>query len=166
MCLLVEFIVKYSIVQNKQYETVIFKILYLLIDEFHQLQYRDTDDAGMRPRLAHELMTTQVGGEEHLRFTHTDYKNYIQCRKIEFFGINALEAILNYFGGKDNDSKQFYKMQLDESRMIENIFWLDHVMQNCCLLFGDFASFDTTYRTVSFGALVQSYMYIIIRFIN
>ena len=77
MCLLVEFIVKYSIVQNKQYETVIFKILYLLIDEFHQLQYRDTDDAGMRPRLAHELMTTQVGGEEHLRFTQTGYKNYI-----------------------------------------------------------------------------------------
>ena len=46
------------------------------IDEFHQLQCGDADDAGIRPRLAHELLAIQAGGKEHLRFTHTDYKNY------------------------------------------------------------------------------------------
>ena len=36
---------------------------------------------------------------------------------------------------------------MDEDEHITNVFWSDHAMQSDYIVFGDFVSFDTTYRT-------------------
>ena len=36
---------------------------------------------------------------------------------------------------------------MDEDEHITNVFWSDHAMQRDYVVFGDFVSFDTTYRT-------------------
>ena len=47
------------------------------ISDLQGFEIETADDAGIRPKLAHELATTQAGGSLNLSYTLRDHKNYL-----------------------------------------------------------------------------------------
>ncbi|KAB1224262.1 Protein FAR1-RELATED SEQUENCE 5, partial [Morella rubra] len=52
------------------------------INELQRLECDEADRAGIRPKLAHDLMVAQAGGREKLGFTQTDLKNYLSSKRV------------------------------------------------------------------------------------
>ncbi len=49
-----------------------------IITDVQAIEIELADNSGIRPKLAHELMSRQVGGRENLGFTKQDQKNYLR----------------------------------------------------------------------------------------
>ncbi|XP_028054601.1 protein FAR1-RELATED SEQUENCE 5-like [Camellia sinensis] len=104
--------------------------------------------SGIRLRSSFELAFRQTGGRECLGFTCQDLKNYLWTKRQRDLKFGEAGSLLVYFADKSmKDSSFHFNMQLDVEEQITNIFWVDPKMIIDYSVFGDFVSFDTTYRT-------------------
>ena len=91
----------------------------------------DSDRAGIRPKLVHDLMVVQAGGRQHVGFTHQDYKSYLNGIRTKIIEVGEVGVLVNWFGDQlKKDSEFFFLVMKDEEEHITSIFWLDHSMQN------------------------------------
>jgi hypothetical protein len=51
------------------------------ISEVQAFEIEAADNSGIRPKVAHELASCQVGGPMNLSYTCRDYKNYLHGRR-------------------------------------------------------------------------------------
>lgn len=81
-------------------------------------------------------------------FINQDYKNYLNGIRTKTMEVGVASVLVNWFGDQlKKDSEFFFRVMMDKDEHITNIFWSDHAMQNDYAIFGDFVSFDTTYKT-------------------
>ncbi|XP_050257532.1 protein FAR1-RELATED SEQUENCE 5-like [Quercus robur] len=118
-----------------------------------------SNNSGIPPKLAHELMSHQVGGRENLGFTKQDHKNYLRTKRKSDLQQGEVGGLLNYFLSQVSENPSFFfRVQLDVEDQITNIFWADAKMIFDYGIYGDVVFFDTTYRTNKecrpFGAFV------------
>ena len=52
-----------------------------IITDVQATEIELADNSGIPPKLAHELMSRQVGGRENLGFTKQDHKNYLRTKR-------------------------------------------------------------------------------------
>ena len=93
------------------------------ISEVQALQIDLADDAGIRPKETHELISLQAGGKDVLGFTKQDQKNYLRSRRKRDLGYGEAGSLLRYFQRQLHDNPSFqYAIQLDSEEKITNIF--------------------------------------------
>jgi zinc finger SWIM domain-containing protein 3 len=51
------------------------------ITELQAFETETADDAGIGPKAAHELASSQVGGSLNLSYTLRDHKNYLRSKR-------------------------------------------------------------------------------------
>jgi zinc finger SWIM domain-containing protein 3 len=118
------------------------------ISELQGFEIETADDAGIRPKAAHDLASLQVGGSCNLSYTLRDHKNYLRGKRQREMAYGQAESMLMYFQDKIAENPSFqYALQLDEEEQIANIFWVDAKMLIDYAYFGDVVSFDTTFGT-------------------
>uniref|UniRef100_A0A7N0UF56 SWIM-type domain-containing protein n=1 Tax=Kalanchoe fedtschenkoi TaxID=63787 RepID=A0A7N0UF56_KALFE len=106
------------------------------------------DASGIQIKRSHELMSKRSGGVEGTGFIELDHKNFLRTRRQRELRYGDAGSILSYFAQKTKENPFFYyDLQLDNEEQITNIFWADAKMRIDYGLFGDVASFDTTYST-------------------
>jgi zinc finger SWIM domain-containing protein 3 len=89
------------------------------------------DDAGIQPKLAHELATIQVGGSLNLSYTLRDHKNYLRGKRQREMAYGQAGSMLMYFQEKIAENPSFqYALQMDREEQIANISGL---MLKCSL---------------------------------
>jgi hypothetical protein len=49
------------------------------ISELQAFEIKTADDAGIKPKAAHDLACLQVGGPLNLTYTCRDHKNHLRC---------------------------------------------------------------------------------------
>ena len=130
-----------------------------IITDVQAIEIELADNSGIPPKLAHELMSRQVGGRENLGFTKQDHKNYLRTKRKRDLQQGEVGGLLNYFLGQVSENPSFFfRVQLDVEDQITNIFWADAKMIFDYGIYGDVVFFDTTYRTNKecrpFGAFV------------
>ncbi|CAN0858260.1 Protein FAR1-RELATED SEQUENCE 3 [Linum grandiflorum] len=77
-----------------------------------------------------------------------DLRNHIQRTNNKLIERRAVDFLLKYFADKGNGNSGFYhKMKPDKDGQIESVFWAYARMRMDYQYFGDYISFDTTYRT-------------------
>jgi zinc finger SWIM domain-containing protein 3 len=128
--------------------------------ELQGFEIETADDAGIRPKAAHELASIQVGGSLNLSYTLCDHKNYLRGKRQREMAYGQTGSMLMYFQEQIADNLSFqYALQMDREEQIANIFWVDAKMIIDYAYFGDVVSFDTTFRTNkerrSFGVFVE-----------
>jgi len=118
------------------------------ISELQAFEIETADDSGIRPKVAHELVTRQVGGPLNLSYTCRDRKNYLQSRRQRELAFGQAGSMLKYFHDKiiENPSLQ-YALELDYEEHITNIFSADAKMILDYANFGDVVTFDKTFGT-------------------
>jgi len=118
------------------------------ISDLQGFEIETADDAGIRPKLAHELATIQVGGSLNLSYTLRDHKNYLRGKRQREMAYGQAGSMLMYFQEKIAENPSFqYALQMDQEEQIANIFWADAKMLTDYAYFGDVVSFDTTFGT-------------------
>ena len=118
------------------------------ISELQGFEIETADDAGIRPKAAHDLASLQVGGSCNLSYTLRDHKNYLRGKRQREMSYGQAGSMLMYFQDKIDENPSFqYALQLDEEEQIANIFWVDAKMLIDYAYFGDVVSFDTTFGT-------------------
>uniref|UniRef100_A0A7N0V6K1 Protein FAR1-RELATED SEQUENCE n=1 Tax=Kalanchoe fedtschenkoi TaxID=63787 RepID=A0A7N0V6K1_KALFE len=106
------------------------------------------DASGIQIKRSHEFMSKRSGGVEGTGFIELDHKNFLRTRRQRELRYGDAGSILSYFSQKTKENPFFfYDLQLDNEEQITNIFWADAKMRIDYGLFGDVASFDTTYST-------------------
>ena len=114
------------------------------ISNLQGFEIETVDDAGIRPKLAHELATIQVGGSLNLSYTLRDHKNYLRGKRQREMAYGQAGSMLKYFQDKIAEIPSFqYALQMDCEEQIANIFWVDGKMIMDYAHFGDVVSFDT-----------------------
>ncbi|XP_051120542.1 protein FAR1-RELATED SEQUENCE 5-like isoform X2 [Andrographis paniculata] len=104
-------------------------------------------DIGLAPRVSHDFIVEEVGGQDSLGFIKQDCKNYLCSKRTKYMEIGDVGGILEYLQEMQcKDPKFSYFIQVDEDDKITNIFWVDGWMKASYDDFGDVVSFDTTYR--------------------
>ncbi|XP_042028933.1 protein FAR1-RELATED SEQUENCE 5-like [Salvia splendens] len=92
-------------------------------------------------------MAKEVGGIQHLGFTHIDLKNYLRTKRTLEIKQGDNGGVLQYLQRMISEDPHFYyAIQLDVEDLITNIFWTDGRMIQDFGHFGDVVCFDTTYR--------------------
>ena len=118
------------------------------ISELQGFEIETADDAGIRPKAAHELASIQVGGSLNLSYTLRDHKNYLRAKRQREMAYGQAGSMLMYFQEKIAENPSFqYALQMDREEQIANIFWVDAKMLTDYAYFGDGVSFDTTFGT-------------------
>ena len=118
------------------------------ISELQGFEIETADDAGIRPKDAHELASIQVGGSLNLSYTLRDHKNYLRAKRQREMAYGQAGSMLMYFQEKIAEKPSFqYALQMDWEEQIANIFWVDAKMLANYAYFGDVVSFDTTFGT-------------------
>ena len=105
-------------------------------------------DSGQSQRSAYQYLINSHGGQENVCCIRSDMKNMLnKKRKINM--VHGEATVLHRGLGLNRNKIPvfFYDMQVDEFEAITSIFWADSGMISDYALFGDFVSFDTTYRT-------------------
>jgi zinc finger SWIM domain-containing protein 3 len=130
-----------------------------IITDVQAIEIELADNSGIQPKLAHELMSRQVGGRENLGFTKQDQKNYLRSKRKIDLKQGEAGSLLNFFLSQVSENPSFFfRVQMDVEDQITNIFWADAKMILDYGIFGDVVFFDTTYRTNKecrpFGAFV------------
>ena len=52
-----------------------------IITDVQAIEIKLANNSSIPPKLAHELMSRQVGGRENLGFTKQDHKNYLRTKR-------------------------------------------------------------------------------------
>ncbi|KAM0855244.1 hypothetical protein ACQ4PT_049944 [Festuca glaucescens] len=118
------------------------------ISELQAFEIGMADDAGIRPKAAHELASRKVGGQPNLSYTLRDHKNYLRTKRQREMAYGQAGSMLKYFQDKIAENPSFqYALQMDCEEQIANIFWVDAKMIMDYAHFGDVVSFDTTFGT-------------------
>ena len=118
------------------------------ISELQAVEIETADDSGIRPKVAHELVTRQVGGPLNLSYTCHDRKSYLQSKRQRELAFGQAGSMLKYFHDKIAENPSFqYALQLDCEEHITNIFWADAKMILDYANFGDVVTFDKTFGT-------------------
>ncbi|KAK9992329.1 hypothetical protein SO802_027314 [Lithocarpus litseifolius] len=125
-----------------------------IITNVQAIEIELVDNSGIPPKLAHELMSRQVGGRENLGFTKQDHKNCLRTKRKRDLQQGGL---LNYFLSQVSENPSFFfRIQLDVEDQITNLFRADSKMIFDYGIYGDVV--DTTYQTNKecrpFGAFV------------
>ena len=68
------------------------------MSESQCVEAMDSDRVGIRPELAVNLMSEQVGGRQLLGFTQQDYKIFLNGRRTKTMEVGAAGVFLNWFG--------------------------------------------------------------------
>ena len=119
-----------------------------IITDVQAIEIELADNSGIQPKLAHELMSRQVGGRENLGFTKQDQKNYLRSKRKIDLKQGEAGSLLNFFLSQVSENPSFFfRVQMDVEDQITNIFWADAKMILDYGIFGDVVFFDTTYRT-------------------
>jgi len=93
------------------------------ISDLQGFEIETADDAGIRPKLAHELATIQVGGSLNLSYTLRDHKNYLRGKRQREMAYGQAGSMLMYFQEKIAENPSFqYALQMDQEEQIANIF--------------------------------------------
>ncbi|GAA0160181.1 hypothetical protein LIER_38992 [Lithospermum erythrorhizon] len=103
---------------------------------------------GIFVRSTYDALLHTYGTVEDMCFTSTDLWNCVSSvKRIEMFPGDAV--VMHEWLRDQSISKPgfFFDIELDDERRIQSVFWADAVMISDYAKFGDFVSFDTTYRT-------------------
>jgi zinc finger SWIM domain-containing protein 3 len=93
------------------------------ISELQAFEIETVDDSGIRPKVAHELASRQVGGPLNLSYTCRDHKNYLQSKRQRELAFWQVGSMLKYFHDKVSENPSFqYALQVDCEEQITNIF--------------------------------------------
>ena len=104
--------------------------------------------SGISARATFDSMAWAAGGVEKLGFLRNDLKNHLYVVKANSLKHGEATALQAWFRQQAISRHGFYyDIQVDEDGAITSIFWADSIMRADYALFGDFVSFDTTYRT-------------------
>ena len=118
------------------------------ISEVHAGLIELASSSGIKPKVAHELMSREVVGRANLGFTELDHKNYLRTRRQKNLVYGQATSLSGYFQEQLTKNPSFqYGVQLDNIEQITNIFWADARMVIDYANFGDVVTFDTTYGT-------------------
>ncbi|CAN0858261.1 Protein FAR1-RELATED SEQUENCE 3 [Linum grandiflorum] len=102
---------------------------------------------GIKPRSSFDSMRIPAS-DRVLGLTYMDLRNHIQRTNNKLIERRAVDFLLKYFADKGNGNSGFYhKMKPDKDGQIESVFWAYARMRMDYQYFGDYISFDTTYRT-------------------
>ena len=66
-----------------------------IITDVQAIKIELADNSGIPPKLAHELMSHQVGGRENLGFTKQDHKNYLRSKRKKDLKQGEFGGLLN-----------------------------------------------------------------------
>ncbi|GAA0168374.1 hypothetical protein LIER_23103 [Lithospermum erythrorhizon] len=80
-------------------------------------------------------------------FLRKDLKNYLFLLNKRAIGPGEATVLQSWFRKQASRNGFYYDIQVDLDGAIYSIFWADSIMHADYALFGDFVSFDTTYRT-------------------
>lgn len=118
------------------------------ISELQAFEIEVADEAGIRPKDAHELASMHVGGSFNLTYTCRDQKNYLRSKRQREMAYGEAGSMLRYFESKKIENPSFqHVLQKDCDGQIANIFWADAKMIVDYAHFGDAITFDTTFGT-------------------
>ena len=67
-----------------------------IITDVQAIEIELADNSVIPPKLAHELMSCQVGGRENLGFTKQDHKNYSRTKRKRDLQQGEVGGLLNY----------------------------------------------------------------------
>ena len=97
---------------------------------------------------AYDFLVKAAGGFKEVGFTKTDMKNMLNKKRQIQMVKGEATVLMNWFRQQSRDRPGFYyEVQVDKKEQIASIFWADGQMIVDYDHFGDFLSFDTTYRT-------------------
>ncbi|GAA0141097.1 hypothetical protein LIER_42644 [Lithospermum erythrorhizon] len=103
---------------------------------------------GISVRSRYDALLHTYGTVEDMGFTRTNLWNYASSvKRMEMF---PRDVIVMHKWLRDQSILKlgfFFDIELDDERRIQSVFWADAVMIYDYAKFGDFVSFDTTYRT-------------------
>ncbi|XP_028122937.1 protein FAR1-RELATED SEQUENCE 5-like [Camellia sinensis] len=106
-----------------------------------------TDDSGMQPKSASDLISKPVGDGESVGYRPIDYESNLPARRMRDMKQGESESILQYFQNKQlKNPSFFYAVQLDAEGKMTNVFWSDAKMLVDYGDFGDVVCFDMTYK--------------------
>ena len=93
------------------------------ISKLQAFEIETADDYGIRPKVAHELASRQVGESLNLGYICRDRKNYLQSKRQRELAFGQAGSMLKYFHDKIAENPLFqYALQLDCEEHITNIF--------------------------------------------
>lgn len=93
------------------------------------------------------ILASLRGGLSSLPYTKKDISNVASSSNSETKN-KDMSQILRYLRKKEAEDPGFYfKLKLDENNKVTNMFWTDGRCRDLYEQFGDFVSFDTTYKT-------------------
>jgi len=99
------------------------------ISDLQAFEIETADDAGIGPKVAHELASHQVGGPLNLSYTLRDHKNYLRTKRQQEMAYGQAGSMLKYFQDKIAENPSFqYALQMDCEEQITNIFRADAKM--------------------------------------
>ena len=85
-----------------------------IIIDVQAIEIELPDNLSIPPKLAHELMSRQVGGRENLGFTKQDHKNYLRTKRKKDLEQDEVRGFLNYFLSQVSENPSFFFLvQLD-----------------------------------------------------
>ena len=91
-------------------------------------------------------------GFREVGFQKVDMKNMLNKKRQIRMAPGEGTALMTWFRQQARDRPGFYyEVQVDKNEQIASIFWADEQMIVDYSHFGDFLSFDTTYRTNKAG---------------
>lgn len=104
--------------------------------------------SGISARATFDIMARSAGGVKNLGFLRSDLKNHLQVTKAKALQPGEAFVLQSWFREQAYERPGFfYDIEVDIDQAICSIFWADPVMRADYAMFGDFVSFDTTYRT-------------------
>ncbi|GAA0140894.1 hypothetical protein LIER_35299 [Lithospermum erythrorhizon] len=102
---------------------------------------------GIPARAIYDFMARSTSGYKKIGFLRKDVKNYQFLLNKKAIGPGKAAVLQSWFRKQASRNAFYYDIQVDSDGAICSIFWADPIMRADYALFGDFVSFDTTYRT-------------------
>ena len=93
------------------------------ISKLQTFEIKNADDSEIKPKVAHELAISQVGGPLNFGYIYRDLENYLQSKRQRELTFGQAGSMLKYFHDKIAENPAFqYDLQLDCEEHITNIF--------------------------------------------
>ncbi|XP_074283352.1 protein FAR1-RELATED SEQUENCE 5-like [Silene latifolia] len=105
-------------------------------------------EAHVPPSVQFRVAAAGAGGDAFVGLTKRDHINYVNRLKMKSIEGGDAATLINLMTSRQAEEPGFFfRVQFDEKRRLSNLFWLDAIMREDYLLYGDVKIFDTTYRT-------------------
>jgi hypothetical protein len=102
--------------------------------------------ANIGPTKAHQLLSNIKGGEENVKGTTVDFRNWKRDLNV-FISESDSQMLVNKMEERSKYVTEFSFYYKVEDNMLHSMFWADEVAKCNYKEFSDIMSFDATYRT-------------------